>query len=324
MKKAILVEIGAVAVLLVIALLLNLTVPKAAVEAPAEPEIPQETETVEQTRPEVTWLTYPADRALTAQQYFVYSLETAAFVELSGSESEKVYPASITKLFTAYTALQYLTPEQLVTVGDAIDLAYPGSSVANLSKGSNLTVEQLVAAMLLPSGNDAAYVLAAEAGRSIAGDPDLSSTEAAEKFVWCMNELAKAEGMLSTHFVNPDGIHSDEHYSSFEDLAILAKLALEDPVILRYTTCSELLVDQEEGQQLQWHNTNQLIDPASPYYCPFTVGLKTGQTPSAGSCLLSAFRCEDTTLIIGVFGCPDENSRFDDSLQLFNRIMAFE
>ena len=64
-----------------------------------------------------------------------------------------------------------------------------------------------------------------------------------------------------------------------------------------------------------------LIDPESPYYCPYAVGLKTGQTPSAGSCLLSAFRMDGRELLIGVFGCPKETDRFDDTLQLFNKIV---
>ena len=67
--------------------------------------------------------------------------------------------------------------------------------------------------------------------------------------------------------------------------------------------------------------TNALVNPESPYYCPYAVGLKTGQTPSAGSCLLSAFRMDDYELLIGVFGCPEEDDRFDDTLQLFNQIV---
>ena len=69
---------------------------------------------------------------------------------------------------------------------------------------------------------------------------------------------------------------------------------------------------------LSWKNTNAIIDPSSPYYCPLAIGLKTGQTPYAGSCLLSAFQYMDRTLIIGVFGCKEVDDRFPDTLQLFN------
>ena len=71
--------------------------------------------------------------------------------------------------------------------------------------------------------------------------------------------------------------------------------------------------------EVKWENTNKIINPDSEYYCPYAIGLKTGQTPSAGSCLLSAFRMNGQEWIIGVFGCPEETDRFDDTIQLFNQ-----
>ena len=67
-----------------------------------------------------------------------------------------------------------------------------------------------------------------------------------------------------------------------------------------------------------WYNTNHLIHTDNKYYCPYAIGLKTGQTPTAGSCLLSGFECAGKTLVIGVFGCPEEDDRFADTIQLFN------
>lgn len=60
----------------------------------------------------------------------------------------------------------------------------------------------------------------------------------------------------------------------------------------------------------------------SEHYCPYAIGLKTGQTPSAGSCLLSAFEYDGTLLLIGVFGCPEAEDRFADTLQLFNQTIS--
>ena len=126
--------------------------------------------------------------------------------------------------------------------------------------------------------------------------------------------------MNTTHFVNPDGIHSQEHYSTIWDLAILGKLAMENPIIMKYAaTVKEQIY--LHGVVIDWKNTNSLINPDSDYYCPYAIGLKTGQTPSAGSCLLSAFRVGDRELIVGVFGSPTGNDRFDDTLQLFNQVM---
>lgn len=288
--------------------------------------VPEETTTVETTteattvatEPPITWKTYPAARALTAQQYFVYDTSARTYTTISGSGNERIYPASVTKLFTAYVALQYLEPELVITAGDALTLVAPGSSVAEITQGDQLTVAQLIEAMILPSGNDAAYILAAEAGRVIENNPPLHVSLAVQSFVARMNEIAKEQGMTGTNFVNPDGIHKPDHYTTFDDLVILAELAMQEPAISRYCACSTDNVTFGNGTQKQWVNTNALIDPESEYYCPYAIGLKTGQTPSAGSCLLSAFRYNDTLYIIGVFGCPEIQDRFDDTLQLFN------
>ena len=267
-----------------------------------------------------SWNTYPKDRELFAQQYFVYDTKADTFLVSSGEATTQVYPASITKLFTAYVAMQYLDPATQVTVGNALDYIVPGSSVAKLEVGDVLSVELLVEAMMLPSGNDAAYVLACEAGRAIRNNPQLDAGAAKDVFVAEMNSQAAALGMTGTHFVNPDGIHDTNHYSTFGDLAILGKLALKNETIMKYATTAKDKVTLH-GETIEWKNTNKLIDRTNSYFCPYALGLKTGQTPDAGSCLLSAFRKDDYELIIGVFGCPLEEDRFDDTLQLFNQIV---
>lgn len=276
-------------------------------------------ETTEPTEPPTeppTWPTYPETREITAQQAFVYDCGTGEFLYISGSQSETVWLASITKIFTAHVALKYLSPEDEITVGDELDMVVWGSSVADLEKGNILTVEMLIEAMMLPSGNDAAYTLAAAAGRVIDGNPELSARAAVNVFMAQMNQEARLQGMLNTHFVNPDGIHDPDHYSSMGDLAILGKLALDWPAIIRCSTIARDMVTPIEGRSFAWKNTNALIDPASEYYCRICLGLKTGQTPDAGSCLLSAFDLEGRKIVIGVFGCPETDDRFPDTLQL--------
>lgn len=276
-------------------------------------------ETTEPTEPPTeppTWPTYPETREITAQQSFVYDCGTGEFLYISGSQSETVWLASITKIFTAHVALKYLSPEDEITVGDELDMVVWGSSVADLEKGNILTVEMLIEAMMLPSGNDAAYTLAAAAGRVIDGNPELSARAAVNVFMAQMNQEARLQGMLNTHFVNPDGIHDPDHYSSMGDLAILGKLALDWPAIIRCSTIARDMVTPIEGRSFAWKNTNALIDPASEYYCRICLGLKTGQTPDAGSCLLSAFDLEGRKIVIGVFGCPETDDRFPDTLQL--------
>jgi D-alanyl-D-alanine carboxypeptidase (penicillin-binding protein 5/6) len=272
------------------------------------PTDPEPTEP-EPTEPEPTWMTFPADRQLTARQYFVFDCENGEFLTISGAEDERIYPASITKLFTAYVANQFLHPDKEITVNKALEYVYAGSSLADLKKGDVVTTRRLVEGMLLPSGNDAAYALAIAAK----GSP--------KTFVDEMNRQAKILGMTGAHFANPDGIHQNDHYMTFRDLALLGMLALEDPVIMQFAGVATDTV-AISGEEKEWKNTNELIHPESQYYCPYAVGLKTGQTPSAGSCLLSAFEYEGRTYIIGVFGCPDVEDRFADTLQLFNEVIS--
>ena len=284
-----------------------------------DPQIPtaDTTTTAATTTTAPQWIREPS-HAVSASQYFVYDVDNKQFVTIDGDQNERIYPASITKLFTAYVALQWMQPTDTVTAGDELDYVVYGSSVADIQKGEVLSVDMLVEAMLLPSGNDAAYILAAEAGRRM-GSADDSVQTAVDRFVQEMNQAAVNQGMTDSHFANPDGIHSEEHYTTYHDLAILGTLALSNDTIRRYAMMDTTIATPIRGEQKTWKNTNELINPASPYYCAACIGLKTGQTPYAGSCLLSAFQYADRTWLVGVFGCPEENDRFSDSIHLFNQ-----
>lgn len=271
----------------------------------------------------ITWKTFPADRQLTAANYFVFDCNANEYLIQSGKEDQQVYPASITKLFTAYLICEtmILNPNKKCVVEQGVlDLVAYGSSVANLKVGDTITARQLMEGMLLCSGNDAAYMLACEAGRNFADNLTLSPAEAVQVFVGEMNRMAKEKGMLHTNFVNPDGIHDPNHYTTFHDLVIMANLCSQYESIMGPSLTPEADIRLHD-ETVIWKNTNALIDPQSEYYCPYAIGLKTGQTASAGSCLLAAFRKDGRRLLIGVFGCPNTNDRFDDTLHLFNQIV---
>lgn len=282
------------------------------------------TSATEETKIVPDWKTYPEDRKITAKQYFVYDFNEAKFLSQSGKETDRVYPASITKLFTAYTICDTMivSPNQIFTVTqDVLDLVAYGSSVAGLKAGDKLTALQLMESMLICSGNDAAYVLAYEAGKAFADQQSIQPADAIKRFVQEMNSLAKKKGMTDTNFVNPDGIHDPNHYTTVHDLVILGKLCPLYQSIMNPVSVPEADI-QLHGETVVWKNTNELINPKSPYYCRYAIGLKTGQTPNAGSCLLSFFHLKNERyLLIGVFGCPETEDRFDDTLQLFNQVV---
>lgn len=262
----------------------------------------------------------PEPLYLAATRYFAYDVRAEEYLCKQGDEQEKLYPASITKLLTSYVVLQYMEPQQTVVVGDALTLVDPDSSVAELQEGDVLTVEQLIAGMMMPSGNDAAQVAAVETGRVIAGDSSLDAVSAKEVFVDEMNRQAQLLGMENSHFVSPDGWHDDDHYTTMDDLVKLSKVVLNNQTMLKYTskaTETVLLGDRE----VEWENTNFLLYTDRGVYVPSTIGLKTGYTEAAGGCLVSAFFETDRIILIGVFGGPGFTmDRYVDTAAIYNSL----
>lgn len=250
-----------------------------------------------------------------ADHFFLYNVRKKEMVFCNTEVSEALYPASITKLFSAWIALQILSEDDIVKAGWELGMLQPGSSSAYIALDSRLTVEMLIEGMLLPSGNDAALVLAAAVGRHLLQNQNATARMAVAEFVAEMNRAAAALGFRNSHFENPDGYHAPNHYSCPEDLARIATLALDEPVIAR---CMELQKDRVtfiSGQTHVWENTNRLINPESSYYCPDAVGMKTGYTASAGYCLMAAFGEEP--LVVGIFGGKDSVSRYEIAVELY-------
>ena len=281
------------------------------VTVPLQETVPEETQAEEAEKKE--------PRKLTAKKYFVYDIREEAYLMKKGKGSDKLYPASITKLLSAYVVLQHMKPEDTVEVGDAMKLVAWDSSVAGLKEGDKLTVEQLVAAMMLPSGNDAAQVAAVATGRVIAGK-NIGYREAVDVFMKEMNKQAKKIGMKNSHFVSPDGYHHDEHYTTMDDLVALCKKVLTNETILKYTSRAKdalILPDRT----VEWKNTNALLHPGHKAYLSNTIGLKTGFTSKAGNCLVTAFFEPDRIILVGVFGCPRQtDDRYLDTVAIYESI----
>ena len=269
------------------------------------------------------WSNIPDSRPIDAAAYFVYDLQTDTFLTVGGEKQQRVYPASITKLVTALVALEYLDTADMIQAGQEVKLIHPESSTADIPPGTYLSVSQLVEGMLLPSGNDAAYILATAAGRKILGSNPEDPAVAITAFVKQMNRWAEHNGLIGSHFMNPDGIHDDDHYMTLEDLALLGKLAMESITVRYYAslvTGSNPAYDplnKDPEAPKQWRNTNAMLHAGSDFYCPYAIGLKTGYTGKAGNCLLSAFQYGSRRYVVGVFGCTESEYRFVDTLQLF-------
>ena len=265
---------------------------------------------------------------LTAKKAFVYDCSTGQYLYLLGEETDWVYPASTTKLFCGWVALQYLQPQQLIKVGEELGFLEDLASTAGLWGGDVMTTEMMVRAMLVPSGCDASYTLAVNAGRIIAKDNSLTARQAVDVFVEEMNRQAELHGMVNTHFVTPDGYHRDDHKISLQAYVKIGQLCMAEPTIMNvvkdyrapivYTDLNGI----PRSRELQ--NYNEIINPDSKYYRETCIGLKTGNTSVAGGCMLAAFQLEDRQLLIGVFGCASQTDRYVDATKLYDACVIAE
>lgn len=255
-----------------------------------------------------------------ARQILVYDVGADRILYTKSVGSGKLYPASITKLFSAYVALQYLSPDTVITPGEELDLVHEGSSLAFIPADCQLYAETLVEGMLLPSGNDAAIVLAAAAGRVIAQDEDLSGADAVQTFVDEMNRQAELLGFEKSHFSNPDGWHAGSHYTCLADMARISKLALENETIRQYMGLATDEVTFISEHTAVWNNGNLLLNPELEYYRSDCIGMKTGYTRPSGYCLMSAFTFEEGEIVVGLFGYTDKYERYVDAAALADAV----
>ena len=248
-------------------------------------------------------------------QGFVYDVSNDTIIFTKG-EDKVVYPGSTTKLLTALYALELLPEDTVVTPGDELSLVKEGSSIAYVRSNHQLTVAMLVEGMLIPSGNDAAYVLAAAAGRVITRDENHYGPYAADVFMAGLNEYARQIGLCGTYFTVPDGYAGHEHFTTTEDMAIIARLAYENDLIRECTSKPVSSVVYASGHTNEWINTNKLLDPDSKYYSRYATGLKTGSIDDEYSLVFSFEFDDGREYIAGVFGADNKNTRFEDALEI--------
>lgn len=254
----------------------------------------------------------------TASKYIILYDLTNDAVLYSKQADTKCYPASMTKLLTAIVTLKYAKEDTVFTVGDEIRLIDPESSRAYLRIGNRLDLQTLLEALLLPSGNDAAYVAAANTGRIIADNSSLSAKAAIEVFCNEMNATATALGATHSHFANPDGIHRADHYTTAADMLCIAKAAYAQPTvaaIVKEAQVTRSFLSGETG--VTWNNTNYLLRSGTRYFFEATTGMKTGHTDQAGYCLTASAEKNGATLITVLMGADSSDGRFEDARGLF-------
>ncbi len=208
--------------------------------------------------------------------------------------------ASITKLMTALVAAERIvSPEQEVTVLPEWT-GIEGSSIY-LRAGETVTMETLLYGLLLNSGNDAAVALAGACAGDVA------------TFVEWMNARAAQLGMEHTGFTNPNGLSEEGHYSTAYDMALLARVCLNDPVVAEIVSTRSITMGSRS-----FVNHNKLL-----WQYDGCIGMKTGYTEASGRTLVSAARRDGRTLIAVTLNAPndwaDHTALFDYGFSNFVR-----
>ncbi len=218
------------------------------------------------------------------------------------NEHERLEPASVTKIMTLLLVMEAIERGELKyedTVTVSANAASMGGSQVYLSEGEQISVEELLKAVCVSSGNDAAVALAEE----VSGVTEL--------FVQQMNNRAAELGMQDSHFVNPTGLPAEGHVTSAYDIAVMSReLILRHPDIRRFTT---IWMDTIRGGEFGLSNTNKLIR-----FYEGATGLKTGSTDAAGYCISATAERSGMELIAVVLGGETSQQRFEDAKTLLN------
>lgn len=241
---------------------------------------------------------YSADEppALSSPVALLVDRDTGYVLFEQGADEQRT-PASITKILTALLVLENMDLDDVVTVEEGdFEHVTAESTTAGLKAGDVLTVRDLLAGLLLPSGNDAAYVLA----RAVGGDW--------QTFVGMMNERAAELGCTSTHFSDPCGLAEENHYTTARDLVTIFEAALAYPAFQEIAGSSTWQMPATGDNPARTITTTDLLlDPESPVYMgDVVVAGKTGFTYDAGKCLIVAAEKDGMRLVAVILGGSDE------------------
>lgn len=245
-----------------------------------------------------------------ASNAFVMGKNGTVYYARSADEQVKI--ASITKVMTAILAVENCKMDEKITVSNAA--AAVGNSTAGLLEGDELTVEQALRGLMIPSGNDAAIALAEHVGKKL----DPKTKDAVATFVKAMNERAKKLGCTGTLFENPHGLDFDEWagdmHSTAHDVALMMQEAMKDDTIREVMASKDPWIEvtgadgSDHSHSMDTHNV--LFDQDG------NIGGKTGTTDDAGYCFASAYNRDGDEIYTVVLNSSTTDQRFADTATL--------
>lgn len=256
--------------------------------------------------------TYTLDEDVTvhAKQALLLNTDTNTIVYEKGAD-EKVDPSALVKIMTGALVMEYVTEDHLddpVTVSeqvlDEFNNQYSGYIVTGLSAGETVTIQDLLAGLMIKSANDAAVLLA-----DYVEDEYLNGAS----FVDVMNEKANELGCTSTYFVNTHGLQEDGQFSTASDMMKITQYALSFPKLKEICSYDSYRIDRgEDLDDLLFYNTNSMIFPSSTsYYSP--AGAVRGATTAEGDMhLVTTATYQGQHYILVLLNCPSENSEGEE------------
>lgn len=252
--------------------------------------------------------------------------QAAIFIDLTDNKLiqgqniyKKIYPASITKLLTAYTVIKYGDPDDEVTISeDNCGITESGAQLIGFKKGDVVSVKDLLYCLIVYSGNDAATALA----EYISGDE--------ASFCELLNSEAKKLGCNMTNYTNPHGLHDENHYTSAYDVYIVLRACMESDFFREISQTSDYefshLNAEGEYVKVSFSTTNKFRTGLYTLPAGITIlGGKTGTTYSAGCCLVQYITdASGKEYIVGIFGAESTDSLYNQMIYLMEKLVEDE
>lgn len=221
------------------------------------------------------------------------------------------YPASITKVLTALVALENGKMDDKVTfTHDCVSFLQPGDSSIGMKENDEITLEQALYATLLASANEAAYAVAENVGTNAGHDY--------QWFIDQMNARCKELGGTNSNFVNANGLHDENHYTSARDMALIGKELFKHPEFFKIVqTLQYEIPSSGTCQQHVFQQKHKMLQPSSSKYYEYAVGGKTGYTSDALATLITMADNGSMKLVCVVLRTHGGNN-YPDTTNLFN------
>ena len=243
---------------------------------------------------------YSPDFEVTAKGVYIVNLDTDTVI-YEKNKDERLYPASLTKIMTCLLLVEMVPDLDNTTITAKASIlgsfSGMGVSLAGILAGEELTARELLYCMLLQSGNEAAAIVA-----------DYLGDQSINNFLDMMNNRAKELGAVNTHFMNPHGLHDDDHYTTAYDMYLISRELLKHPEIIEISSTYSYQLRRTNKREPEWLvSTNKMMLKSSSYYRSYIKGLKTGTTTPAGKCFTAYAEKNGYHYLSVMLGAPYKN-----------------